>query len=130
MFGDKKVLVDLREESGLNYFDKDQVEKAIIIAEKNVGYAKQIIDQASLTIKSERENTKIFTSMGIDESLYRRGIALSKIEEAKESRKESVCVLRKERKRLRVLKKQSKKIKWLRRKKCKKINYIILEHYY
>jgi len=111
MFGDKKVLVDLREESGLNYFDKDQVEKAIIIAEKNVGYAKQIIDQASLTIKSERENTKIFTSMGIDESLYRRGIALSKIEEAKESRKESVCVLRKERKRLRVLKKQSKKIK-------------------
>lgn len=63
MFGDKKVLADLKEESGLNYFDKDQVEKAINIANKSVVAAKQIINQASLTIKSERKNTKIFTPL-------------------------------------------------------------------
>lgn len=110
MFGDKKVLADLREESGLNYFDKDQVEKAINIANKSVVVAKQIINQASLTIKSERKNTKIFTSMGLDESLYRRRMALSKIDEAKEVKKENVKVLRKERKRLKTLKRQSKKL--------------------
>lgn len=110
MFGDKKVLADLKEESGLNYFDKDQVEKAINIANKSVVAAKQIINQASFTIKSERKNTKIFTPMGIDESLYRRRIALSKIDEAKEAKKENVMVLKKERKRLKTLKRQSKKL--------------------
>lgn len=111
MFGDKKVLADLKEESGLNYFDKDQVEKAINIANKSVVAAKQIINQASLTIKSERKNTKIFTPpMGLDESLYRRRIALSKIDEAKETKKENVMVLKKERKRLKTLKIQSKKL--------------------
>ncbi len=110
MFGDKKVLADLREESGLNYFDKDQVEKAINIANKSIADAKEIINQASLTIKSERKNTKIFTPMGIDESLYRRRMALSKIDEAKEEKKETVKILRKERKRLKTLKRQSKKL--------------------
>lgn len=110
MFGDKKVLDNLRKESGLNYFDKDQVEKAINIANESVEAAKEIINKVSLTIKSERKNTKIFTSIGLDESLYRRKMALSKIDEAKEERKENIMVFKKERKRLRVLKKQRKKL--------------------
>ncbi len=110
MLGDKKVLIDLRDESGICYYDKDQVEKAISIADKNIKFANELITEASATIKKERKNTKIFTSMGIDESLYRRKIALLKIDEAKETRKENIRVLRKERKRLRVLKSQNKKL--------------------
>lgn len=110
MLTDKKKLANLREETGVCYLDKDEVEKAMNISRFSLNFAKSLIKESKVIIKKNKMNTKIFTSYGVDESLCRRTIALNKIEEAKMVMKECKKTIKRERGTSKVLKRQYKKL--------------------
>lgn len=110
MIGDRKKLAKLREETGVCYYDKEQVEKAIKISDFSISFSEKQIDESKAIIKRNKKYTSLFVPCGIDESLFRRRLALNKIEEAKKVTKECKETIKREQGRSKVLKRQYKKL--------------------